>query len=113
VDASWQVVDVELPGPPLDPTLARFIDAWNRSDAKAVVAFFSDENRTSMLETIERSSAELGWEEYPAIVETTLDDRVDEDVIAKLEFVGGELITRWHVRGDATWGMHGLKFPKL
>lgn len=110
-DRSWTLTQLELPRPPFEGTLQRFLDAWKTSNPQEIVAFYSPENRADMLPVLERSTERLGWVQYPDVLgtKTEVDDRYTS---VNLRVQGGEVTTRWHFRRDGRWGLNQLRFPR-
>ena len=111
-DRRWNLVRIEIPLPPIEPVFEEFLDAWRRSDPEALVAFYSADNRESMLESIQDSIRERGWDTFPNIQDTDVSAVVEEEVVATLKLDRGKATTRWHMRPDGTWGLRSLKLPK-
>ncbi len=108
----WSIVDIDLAAPPLDGTLARFVETWHASNPRGLAEFFSPENHEKMFATIESSVEARGWSEFPKVHDTVLETLPGNELVATLVLERGELVTRWHVRKDGRWGLHGLKFPR-
>ena len=111
-DRVWWLESIELPIPPFEPTLARFVEAWRASDLDAVVSFFAEDARAEMLASIEASVRERGWTTFPEIVETDVDDSSRGDVTVTFKLSRSKMRTEWHFRIDGTWNLHGLRFPR-
>ena len=107
----WSIERIDLPPPPLDPYLEGFLEAWHDSDAEGVVTYFSEGKRTVMLTNVREAVARQGWEEYPTVIESRVEDRGEETTTVTLALVEGEVETRWHLRPDGTWGLELLRFP--
>jgi ribosomal protein L40E len=111
----WVLIEIELPPPPFEPTLERFLGAWRSSSAEAVAGFFSAESRPGMLASIDRAARDRGWQRFPEVLEVERDaeaDGAEGGVHVTLRLAESELKTEWHVRADGTWGLNGLRFPR-
>jgi hypothetical protein len=111
-ESSWTLIEIELPTPPLAPTLERFLAAWGRSDSAGLAAFFSEGSRERMRASIDTAVASRGWSSLLRVLETNVSDGNREEVLVTLVLERGEAKTRWYLRGDATWALFGLDFPK-
>ncbi|MCP3919376.1 MAG: hypothetical protein GY711_27885 [bacterium] len=113
-DQRWSLFRLDLPVPPLEPTLAKFLDAWKASDPDAIAVFFSDDNQARMRDSIEDAALGRIWSKFPAVLDTRASDyaKGEADVTLALANGDGEVRTKWHLRGNGTWGLNELRFPK-
>ena len=119
VGREWFVTALELPVPPIEPTLERFVGAWQSAELERVNAFYPAEHE-KMLAWLERSLDLRDWDAPPPILATEPGELRDgaEDPEREAVFVhelvdAGELQSTWLFRGDGRWGLQRLDFPEL
>lgn len=109
----WHLVKIELPDPPLQPELDVFLEAWRSSNSAGIVSFYSPENRGQFLSTFEKAVQRRNWNELPEILGVDVGEHVERQTLVTLTVADGEVLTKWHLRKDASWGLHGIVFPKI
>jgi hypothetical protein len=107
----WQLVRLELPDPPLDPALERFLAAWQSSDLKAIAAFFPAGYEERTEESLVRASANRNWDVLPEVLETETGDSPEGEVVVTLRLEEGEVTTKWLFRLDGSWRLQALQLP--
>lgn len=109
----WWLTRIELPYPSIDPTLARFQEAWHAADPKALAAFFATEGRTAREATLNQSKAQRNWDVFPQIASMKLEPDGERKFVAIMELDKGRLLTKWFFRDDGVWGLYSLELPPL
>ena len=109
---SWVLFRVELPVPPLEPVFEGFLQAWRRSDLRAIADLFVAGHRDRMHEYIVRSARNRSWDTLPEILETHRTGSAEGEAVVTLSVEGGVVTTKWLFRADGRWGLHGLQFPR-
>ena len=112
VDLEWYLAEVELPVPPLEPVLERFMTAWRMSDPSKIAAFFPPEFVERNLGPIERTVRGRGWDTFPEVFETYVGDYADGEAAVTLSTSKGDVTTEWIFRSNGTWSLHSFQFPK-
>lgn len=108
----WKLTLLELPKPSLDPHLRRFLKAWSKSDANTIVGFFSEDNQAEFMKSFKAAIERRRWNPLPEIGEVVVEDEDEQGIVVLLRIEEGDVTTKWHLRPDATWGLHGLLFSK-
>lgn len=109
----WFVLGLDLPVPPLERALERFVAAWHASDGPAIAAFVPDEYRESQLHTNERALRLRGWTSFPPILDTAVGEYVDGVSVVTLAVQDGTVTTKWHFASEGRWVLTSLRFPEL
>lgn len=120
----WYAYHVDIPPPPLAPTLARFRQAWAQSSPEALSELFPPDDARKLTDLVERKARDLGWEQgYPQLGEatTTGEDELRHAtepipglrVESAFTVPEGELRVRWSYRSDPdAWYLANVTFPK-
>ena len=109
----WRLVDLDVPPPPLEATLDRFLAAWRRSDATGLAVLFPEEHVERMEESILHSISLRGWKgAFPEIRVGERSEGEDGTVLVPLYVEAGVIQTKWLWRDDGRWWMHALRFPE-
>lgn len=108
----WKLARLEIPMPPLEPALERFLKSWRASHVEGLASFFSEENRASMQEKLEGAFQRRLWSTLPPIGSIDVGEHQDGQTLVVLSLESGDITTKWHLRDDASWGVHGILFPK-
>lgn len=107
----WVLSTIEFPRPPFEPTFERFLVSWKESGVDGILSYFSAENRENLRETIEGALAKRGWDPLPEILETRTEVSDEDRIHMTLLLPDGDVLTKWHLRPDSTWGLHSVGFP--
>jgi len=108
----WELLQLDLPVPPLEPSIDLLLEAWEGGEPDAIAALFSEEGRATMLESIVVAARERSWESFPEVQATDISNYSGGSATVVLDLERGKVETQWHLRSDGTWGMHGLKLPR-
>ena len=104
------------PPGPLDPAVARFADAWARSDVSAVDALRHEETRERQAELFRRILTKRGWTEKLPPLLPAEPDKANKGYRALVYFPFADqpddrpLKTTWEWDGT-TWRLAGMSFP--
>jgi len=109
---TWRLLRIELPVPPFEPVLERFLAAWRRSDPRSLAEFFSPDKQVEMTDSIGEAALARGWERFPNIDDVVQGDYAAGDVTVVLDLERGKVRTEWRLRADGTWGLNSLRFPR-
>ena len=112
IERKWNLSEIELPVPPLEGVLERFLAAWSLSDPRKIAAFFPPEFVERNLGPIERTVRGRGWDTFPEILDTFVGDYTDGETTVTLSTEKGDVTTEWLFRTNGTWSLHSFKFPK-
>ena len=113
-DRAWRLAKLELPYPPVAPTLERFRAAWDAGDPEGLAGFFSEGAGASLLAKLAESKAKRGWEVLPPIQSVELAESGGNRAVANLALSKrSKVTTSWAYQDDGTWGLYGLKMPVL
>lgn len=111
-DLMWYLVRIEMPIPPLEPVLAKFREAWERSDTDAICLYFPPDHQERMRASIEKSSERRGWSSLPEILKMTRSDESEKESIVLWTVADGDVTTKWLMRQSGRWGLNSFQFPK-
>jgi hypothetical protein len=107
----WALSAIEFPKPPFEPAFENFLTAWSETGVDGIITFYSPENRTKIRESIDAAIERRSWDPLPRILDTEKKDMGDNRIHVTLYLAEGNVLTKWHLRPDSTWGLHGIGFP--
>jgi hypothetical protein len=108
----WFLITTELPRPPFEPAFETFLQAWKRSDLKALAGFYPADYQERMEGSLGNSFSRRSWDPFPAILETRCTTNEDETINAVLVLDSGELTTQWRFGSSGKWRLRSFKLPK-